>query len=142
MQRHTSYMLVILKHEKPIKDLPDVIADRLSKLEGVDGSGVTVSMFDAEAGKDFIVRAEAIEKARYNGDVVEAVEKANLQLINYGVTSFSAAERRALIDMTDRKLYGTPDVIIEPVNKDNLSREDFDKLSRVLTAGMGDNITP
>ena len=64
-------MLVILKHEKPIKDLPDLVADRLSKMEGVDGSGVAVSMFDAVAGKDFIVRAEALEDARYRGDAVE-----------------------------------------------------------------------
>lgn len=66
-------MLVILKHEKPIKDLPDLVADRLSKMEGVDGSGVTVATFDAVAGKDFIVRAEALEDARYRGDAVEVV---------------------------------------------------------------------
>jgi hypothetical protein len=79
MERHTSYMLVILKHEKPIKDLPDLVADRLSKMEGVDGSGVTVATFDAVAGKDFIVRAEALEDARYRGDAVEAVEAVAAQ---------------------------------------------------------------
>ena len=41
-ERITSCMLVIMKHEKPVKDLPDVVADRLSKMEGVDGSGVEV----------------------------------------------------------------------------------------------------
>ncbi len=73
MQRHTSYLLVILKHERPFKDLPDMVADRLSKMEGVDGSGVTVATFDAVAGKDFVVRAEALEDARYSGDAVEAI---------------------------------------------------------------------
>lgn len=140
MQRQTSYLLVILKHEKPIKDLPDVIADRLSKMEGVDGSGVIVSQFDGEAGKDFIVRAEAIENARYSGDAVEELQSA----IDFEASHVTAQERDALNLIASRMTpFKEQRTVVDstPINKDNLSREQFEKTARLLTKGIGENIT-
>lgn len=154
-QRLTSYMLVILKHEKPFKDLPDVIADRLSKMEGVDGSGVIVSQvtqFEADA---MIERAEAEDTARFGGQPVT-------QPI---VRGLSNEERQALIDMTAEDfMRGEPiragrlvlqnitaddlmtagkegKLVLRSANPSGMSDEDIDKAARVLTQGMGENIT-
>jgi hypothetical protein len=157
-------MLVILKHEKPIKDLPDLVADRLSKMEGVDGSGVAVSMFDAQAGKDFIVRAEALEDARYRGDAVEPLHTGGYVMQSNGTgqpirarSDSHPSEGYKHVKVVN---YGTPPVSAHPTDEEKkqlakvlealenrpacrataLTAEELDALAREWTKGIGENL--
>lgn len=167
-QRLTSYLLVILKHEKPVKDLPDVIAARLSMMEGVDGSGVIVSQVTQFEANTMIERAEAEDEVRFNGkpvelssgreDVLNALRDARNDVYGYSrpltlnkiVRGLSEAEKEALINITaEDLLQGRPvkagGLVLQNITASNpsgMSDEEIDKTARMLTKGMGENITP
>lgn len=140
-ERITTHLLVTLRHEKPIDKIADVVSCRLSMLEGVDGSGVDAVVVQPEFLDNGLKiepeEAEALREA-FKGDTQHQYERAiekhgeawNAQL---GVLPPGNYELNLVDPLT---------MSYEVINKDNLSREQFENTARLLTKGMGENITP
>lgn len=181
-QRITTQLLVTIRHEKPIDKIAEVIACRLSMLEGVDGSGVDAVVVVPEPVKEDDVLQDSVidgtrlapeEKPAIQFDVSSsyaalAEELAQTDFDRDGrPLETSESEKQALLEALEKvnrqtgivhpvlHLLGqritplpgaavvpesTP--AIEPLNKDGLSREQFDNYAAMLTKGMGENITP
>ena len=163
-ERITTHLLVTLRHEKPIDKIADVVSCRLSMLEGVDGSGVDAVVVTPEAVDTGLTiepeEAEALREA-FTGDKLRPWPGMDPEMLAatrcspfpeeitlHGTTSFSQAERLALRTLGD--VYRAAEQLAatratpwpEVINKDNLSREQFENTARLLTKGMGENITP
>lgn len=138
-ERITTHLLVTLRHEKPIDKIADVVSCRLSMLEGVDGSGVDAVVVTPEFLDSGLTiepeEAEALREA-FTGDKLRPWPGMDPEML--AATRCSPFPCTAGDACTQVENFGG----IEPINKDNLSREQFENTARLLTKGMGENITP
>lgn len=68
-------------------------------------------------------------------------ERQAVMTIGNGVMSSVEAQMRERLTPLPAAVVRESTPTIEPINKDNLSREQFENTARLLTKGMGENIT-
>lgn len=111
-ERITTYLLVTLRHEKPIAKIADVVACRLSMLEGVDGSGVDAQEINSLQLRECLLDVRSVSIAH-----VSDAEKASL------IESFSGQEKSA---------------VLEPGNPSGMTDAEINKAAPILAKGIGE----